>query len=220
MFSNAGGPSSGSEGMTRSPASASGMEQVDELPAHIEQSVQAIARLHAAHERRATPLQLIVDRMTNLVARPAFIGAVTFAVIAWIGVKLALERFAGWRMGPAGFPYLQGAGELATIYITTLVLISQRRRDELSELREQLGLELAIMTEQNVAKLIALNEEMRRDSPLLANRLDPQAEAMSTPADPEAVMVAFKETHEMMMADQAADAAGVQAATRWPADAR
>ena len=86
-------------------------------------------------------------------------------------------------------------------YITALVLMSQRRKDELSELREQLNLELAIMTEKKVAKLIALNEEMRRDHPQLADRVDHQAEAMSKPADPEAVLDAFKETHEVMMAE-------------------
>ena len=38
------------------------------LPPHIEQTAQAIARLHAAHQTRATPLQLVVDRLTAIVA--------------------------------------------------------------------------------------------------------------------------------------------------------
>ena len=82
---------------------------------------------------------------------------------------------------------------LIAIVITTLILTSQRRKDELSELREQLTLELAIMTEQKSAKLIALMEELRRDSPQLANRVDTEAEQMSAPADPETVLEAFKE---------------------------
>jgi uncharacterized membrane protein len=170
------------------------------LPPHIEQSVQAIARLHAAHEKGATPLQSMVDTMTSVVARPAFIGLVTLFVVAWIGGNVVLQRTTGWRFDRPPFPYLQGAGELAAIYITALVLMSQRRKDELSELREQLNLELAIMTEK-VAKLIALNEEMRRDNPQLADRVDHQAVAMAEPVDPEAVLVALRETHEGMMAE-------------------
>jgi uncharacterized membrane protein len=185
------------------PKSAGGNDQSDAMPDHIEQSVQAIARLHANHHKRATPLELVVDRMTAVVARPAFIGAVTFAVIGWIAVNLAMQRLLGWRLDPTGFPNLQGLGELAAIYITTLVLMSQRRKDELSELREQLTLELAILTEQKAAKLIALSEEMRRDNPQLADRIDHQARAMSKPADPEAVLDAFKETHEEMIAEPA-----------------
>lgn len=170
------------------------------LPAHIEQTVQAIARLHAEHHKRAAPFQQIVDRLTAIVANPSFIGVVTLVVIGWIVGNLLLARFVGWRLDGPAFSWLQGAGELAGIYITTLVLMSQRHKDELSELREQLTLEIAIMTEQKSAKIIALMEEMRRDSPALFNRIDAQAEAMATPADPDAVLEAFRETHEDMMA--------------------
>jgi uncharacterized membrane protein len=143
----------------------------------------------------------MVDRLTAIVAQPSFIGVVTLVVIGWIVTNLVLARFFGWRFDGVAFPLLQGAGELAAIYITTLVLMSQRHKDELSELREQLTLEIAIMTEQKGAKIIALIEEMRRDSPTLANRIDRQAEAMATPSDPDAVHAAFRETHEGLMAE-------------------
>jgi uncharacterized membrane protein len=182
-----------------------GSEGEGDLPQHIEQTVQAIARLHAAHDKRATALQRLVDRLTSLFAHPWFIAAVTIAVLAWIAVNLLLQRLLGRSLDGAGFPWLQIAGEMLAIYITTLVLMSQRRKDELSELREQLTLELAILTEQKVAKLIDLQEEARRDNPLLANRVDRQAEAMSAPADPEAVLEAFKETHGNMMAETPED---------------
>jgi len=184
-------------------------------PDHIEQTVQAIARLHAAHHRRATTLEKLVDRTTGLFAQPWFIAAVTLAVAAWIMGDVVLRRVAGHGLDRPGFPWLQLAGELLAIYITSLVLISQRRKDELSELREQLTLELVIMIEQKVAKVIDLHEEARRDNPLLSNRVDAQATAMSAPTDPEAVLEAFKETHATMMteveAEKAADATGLEA---------
>jgi uncharacterized membrane protein len=198
--------------MTSNPPSAAGvpepsLEPPNDLPSHVDQTVKAIAKLHADHHRSATPLQRIVDRMTDVVSHPSFIGAVTMTVIAWIAGNLLLARFAGWRIDGPAFPWLQGAGELGAIYITTLVLISQRRKDELSELREQLTLELAIMTEQKGAKIIALMEEMRRDSPQMVDRVDHQANAMATPADPSAVHEAFKETHEEMLADPSEETA-------------
>jgi uncharacterized membrane protein len=166
------------------------------LPPHIEQTVQAITRLHNAHEERATPLELLVDRLTALVARPAFVGATLAAVAIWIAANLLLRRLVGWSFDRPAFPWLQGAGELAAILITTLILMSQRRKDELSELREQLTLELAIMTEHKGAKLIALMEEMRRDNPMLVNRVDSEADEMSTAADPETVLEAFHEAKD------------------------
>ncbi|HLZ83903.1 MAG TPA: DUF1003 domain-containing protein [Caulobacteraceae bacterium] len=171
------------------------------LPPHIEQTVQTIARLHAAHHRRATTLEKLVDRVTTLFAHPWFIATVALAAGVWIVGDVVLRRAFGHGLDRPGFPWLQLAGELLAICITSLVLMSQRRKDELSELREQLTLELVIMTEQKVAKLIELQEEARRDNPLLADRVDHQAAAMSAPADPEAVLEAFKESHETMLAD-------------------
>jgi uncharacterized membrane protein len=111
-----------------------------------------------------------------------------------------MRRLAGWSFDSPAFPWLQGAGELAAILITTLVLMSQRRKDELSELREQLTLELAIMTEQKGAKLIALIEEMRRDNPMLVNRVDSEADQMSTAADPETVLEAYQDAKDSVAA--------------------
>ena len=132
-------------------------------------------------------------------------GWLTLVIVLWIGVNLALQ-FAGLQTpDPAPFAYLQDAGEGVGLYLTVLILVTQRREDQLTEAREQLTLELAILSEQKSAKIIALLEELRRDSPLIANRVDQEAEAMSTPADPQAVLDAIKETHEDMLDDIAND---------------
>ena len=60
--------------------------------------------------------------------------------------------------------------------------------------RELLTLELTILTEQKVAKAIALLEELRRDSPQIHDRVDRQADVMAQPADPQTVRDAIKET--------------------------
>jgi uncharacterized membrane protein len=91
---------------------------------------------------------------------------------------------------------MQGAISLSALYMTTLILITQRREDELASHREQLILELGILSEQKSAKIIELLEELRRDAPDLRNRVDPEATAMSMAADPQEVLNAIKETHE------------------------
>lgn len=65
----------------------------------------------------------------------------------------------------------------------------------LAQLREQLNLELAILSERKTAKVIQLLEEFRRDSPLMRDRIDHQAESMARPSDPQTVLDAIKETH-------------------------
>jgi hypothetical protein len=42
-----------------------------DLPGHIDDSVRALAELHAEHHRQAAPLQRMVDRAVRLVGRGA-----------------------------------------------------------------------------------------------------------------------------------------------------
>ncbi len=80
--------------------------------------------------------------------------------------------------------------------MTSLILTTQRREDELASLREQLTLELGILSEQKASKIISLLEELRLDNLNIRNRIDLEAAAMSAPADPEAVLEAIKETRD------------------------
>lgn len=166
------------------------------LPAHIEETVEAIARLHAAHEQGASPLQRIVERATRRAGRPAFVALLTVLVVSWITLNLGLMSLGRLPTDAPPFFWLQGAVALTALYMTILILTTQRREDELTGLREQLILELAILGEQKSAKIIALLEELRRDDPHISDRNDPDADALSTPADPNAVLEALKETQD------------------------
>ncbi len=169
-------------------------EGVTGLPPHVEETVQEISRLHAAHEAAASPLQRLVERLTKGAGRPAFAAVLTVLVLSWIGLNLGLAASGLRPLDAPPFYWLQGAVTLSALYMTILILTTQRREDELAGLREQLILELAILTEQKSAKIISLLEELRRDDPNISDREDRQAEALSTPADPNAVADALKET--------------------------
>jgi len=172
------------------------------LPAHIEGTVQSIARLHAEHYQQATRLQRIVDRMTGLMARPGFVGLLTAAVLVWVLANLGASWVGLEPIDPPPFAALATVVSLLALYMTALILATQRREDQLAGHREQLTLELAILGEQKSAKIIELLEEMRRDDPSLRNRVDHEAAAMSTPADPQAVLDAIKDSHEeVVLAD-------------------
>ena len=62
------------------------------LPAHIEQTVQAIAKLQADHHQEAGTLQRVVERLTAWIGRPRFIALLTALIGLWITLNLA----AGW----------------------------------------------------------------------------------------------------------------------------
>ena len=154
------------------------------LPAHIEDTVQAIARFHAEHHDRATPLERMIEGLTARAGSPKFIGLLTVAVVAWISLNVTLSLSGHAPLDEPPFYWMQGVVGLAALYMTSLILTTQRRDDQLASLREQLTLELGILSEQKAAKIIELLEEMRRDDPHIRNRLDPEAVAMSNPCRP------------------------------------
>ena len=169
------------------------------LPAHIEATVEAIARLHSEHHRKATPFQRFTEGLTARAAQPTFIAWLTILVAIWIGSNLAMMSFGRTPFDPPPFGWLEGAASLAALYMTVLILSTQRRDDELASHREQLTLELAILGDQKAAKIIDLLEELRRDHPSIHNRVDHEAHAMSKPADPQAVFNAIKDSQEEML---------------------
>ncbi len=172
------------------------MTDAPTLPSHIEQTVETIAELHRAHHRRATPSQRVVAQLTAVVGRPRFVVAVTVVFALWVGLNGVIKLMGHAPPDPPPFSYMQAITGIAGVYIMVLILITQKRENELSEARDQLTLELAIVNEQKSAKIISLLEELRRDLPALPNRPDPEADRLSEPADPQAVMDALRATTE------------------------
>jgi uncharacterized membrane protein len=88
------------------------------------------------------------------------------------------------------------AATLFSLLLVLLLLVAQKHEDELNAHRDTLTLELAILTEHKIAKVIQLLEELRRDSPHVQDRDDPQARQMAEPADAGSVLAAVREKDE------------------------
>ena len=134
-----------------------------------------------------------MDRLTAIVGLPGFAAALTISIALWLSANV-VARLLGLRVvDPPPFVWLQGAVTMGALYVAILILTTQRREEQLSSQRGQLMLELAILNDQKSSKIIELLEEFRRDNPMIADRIDNAARAMSTPSDHWAVMDAIKE---------------------------
>lgn len=131
----------------------------ESLPSHIEETIRTIARLHADHHQRATPFQRAVDRVTALLSGSRFIGILAVVVAGWIALNLLAAAFGARPVDPPPFSWLGSAVSLISLFMVVLILATQRREDELAQQREQLILELAILSEQKTTKVIQLLEE-------------------------------------------------------------
>ena len=73
---------------------------------------------------------------------------------------------------------------MSAFLVALLILTTQRHEDVLAERRAQLTLQIAVLAEKKIAKVIELLEEQRRDNPMLADRVDAEANSMARAADP------------------------------------
>jgi uncharacterized membrane protein len=167
-----------------------------DLPSHVEDTVQAVARFQASHDAAASTLQRLIERTTRRAGSPTFIALLTVLVIGWIAFNLGLIVFGHRPIDKPPFFWLQGVVALTALYMTVFILTTQRRDDKLAGLRDQLTLELSILSEQKSAKIIELLEELRRDDPHMPDRQDDHAAALAKPADPNAVLDALKDKQD------------------------
>ncbi|HEX5322161.1 MAG TPA: DUF1003 domain-containing protein, partial [Capsulimonadaceae bacterium] len=72
------------------------------------------------------------------------------------------------------------------------VLITQNRQGKLDAQRDELDLQINLLTEQRTAKIVELLEELRRDLPSVPNRPDPVADALKETVDPHIVLTALE----------------------------
>jgi uncharacterized membrane protein len=147
---------------------------------------------------KPTPIEsnAAIELITRRAASPAFVGYLKLVVVGWVALNLTLMALRRAPLDEPPFPWLQGMIALSALYMAVFILATQRREDKLAGLRDQLTLELSILSEQKSAKIIELLEELRRDLPSISNRPDESAQALSSPADPKAVLHALQDTQE------------------------
>jgi uncharacterized membrane protein len=160
------------------------------IPDHVGKAVRSVTQLHSEHHGRATSPQRAVNNVAAVMGRPWFIALVGFIVVAWAAANLIAARLGVGAIDPPPFAWLEVAATLFSLLLVVLLLVAQKHEDELNAHRDTLTLELAILSEHKIAKVIQLLEELRRDSPHVHDRDDPQAQQMSEPADAGSVLAA------------------------------
>jgi uncharacterized membrane protein len=158
------------------------------VPSHIAETIQSIALLHAEHHRKSSFSERVADRATAFVGRPVFLLMLVMATGMWIGVNLLVRAEGGAPLDPPPFVWLGLALSGSGLLVAILILVTQRRADRFAGLREQMTLEATLLTEQKTRKIIELIEELRRDSPQIIDRLDQEAQQMSSKSEPRTVL--------------------------------
>jgi uncharacterized membrane protein len=161
-------------------------EQAD-LIAH---NVERIARV----EQRDRIGMGVADHVANAIT--AFAGSVSFVMVhvAWFGAWLLLN-LTDWAFDPPPFGVLTVIVSLEAIFLSTFVLISQNRQAMQADRRAQVDLQVNLIAEQEVTKLIQLVREVH-DYLGIDRDHDPELEHMEQPTHVEKVADAVDEVRE------------------------
>jgi len=145
------------------------------LSDHIGQNVENVVALQKRESEGVSASQLRLERLSRFVGRPLYLVGVLWFVALWISINTAVSYLGIAPVDPAPFPWLEGLLTLVALLTTTVVLIAQNRQTRLAQQRAHLSLQLNMLTEQKVTKVIHLLEELRRDLPMVRDRHDAQA---------------------------------------------
>jgi uncharacterized membrane protein len=166
------------------------------VPHHVAETVETIAELHKRAEREVPRHQRSIDALTDLLGRSFSVFLIMGGVFLWVTVNSLLLSLGAMPPDPPPFAFLQAASSVGAFMAAAMVLSTQGRQRKRAEELERLDLQVNLLAEQKLAKLISLVEELRRDMPNVVNRVDPLAEAMTQAVDPHAVAEAIKQTLE------------------------
>jgi uncharacterized membrane protein len=161
------------------------------LSAHIDQNIESILALQKREWETVGVAQRRVEAVGRWLGRPLYLVGLLTAIAMWVSVNVIRQARGSWD--PPPFEFLDGVMTLISLITTTIVLIAQNRQTKLEKQHTHLELQVSLLTEQKVTKLINLIEELRRDMPMVKDRHDPHAEALQESADTAKVVTALEE---------------------------
>lgn len=124
-------------------------------------SRRIISSLKAEEDRKRKPQERIADFLTRI------FGSITFLILNiiwftfWIVMNLGL--ISGFKpFDPYPFNLLTMTVSLEAICLAVIVLISQNRASKVDDLREEVDLQVDIITEEELTKLMKIVEALAK----------------------------------------------------------
>ena len=163
-------------------------------------NVQAIQRLERATDRGHGPIAALADKVSGFCGSPTFLAVHVLWFAAWIGGNVWLGKRA---FDPYPFTFLTLVVSLEAIFLSAFILISQNRASRVSDLRNQLDLQINLLTEQENTKQLEILQRIAK-AVGVAERDDPSLAALEQATRPEQLAEQIVKASD----ERAAEAAG------------
>ncbi|RYZ11796.1 MAG: DUF1003 domain-containing protein [Comamonadaceae bacterium] len=154
------------------------------MNALVERNIQALIERRRS-ERRSTGLQeKVADAITRFAGSMPFVYLHLALYGGWIVVNLGWTPFP--KFDPT-FVVLAMAASVEAIFISTFVMISQNRMAVLADQRADLDLQISLLSEHEITRLVMLVTDIARHLELPSAQ-DPSLNALAKDIAPERVL--------------------------------
>ncbi len=156
-------------------------------------NIHAVASFSHKEAAAVSSLQTAIERISTFIGSASYFVAVVLFILVWAGANAWAIKH-GWRaLDAPPYPWLQGIVSSNALLLTIAVLIRQNRMLRLEAHHRHLDLQINILTEQKVTKILQLLDEMGRELPALRGMSNTEVTELTKPADPGAILEAVKE---------------------------
>uniref|UniRef100_E6PJ03 DUF1003 domain-containing protein n=1 Tax=mine drainage metagenome TaxID=410659 RepID=E6PJ03_9ZZZZ len=158
----------------------------------VDEAIESIAELERKAEDDVSGHQRWIERVTKRIGQPRMVYGIVAFVALWVGSNALLHLTHLVTPDPPPFLWLQGIVSFTALLMTVLILTTEHRLTQITVLRNRLDLQINLLTERKVAKIIAMLDEMRRDSPSIPTHYDPEVRELRERMDPQEVVEAME----------------------------
>jgi len=160
-------------------------------------NLEVVANFHDREEASISGIQQSIERVSAFFGSPWYFAFCVLFIIGWMTIN-TMGAHRGWHfVDPPPFAVMDGLVSANALLLTIGVLIRQNRMARLAEHRSHLDLQINLLTEQKVTKILQIVDELQRDLTSLRGRPEThtqeQMQEMTKPADANALLNAIKQ---------------------------
>jgi len=167
-------------------------ESIGELSASEQENLDILATYYEREDAELSGVQVVIERISAFFGSPAYFAFAVAFIVFWIGVNWVGAHLGWAHVDRPPFFWLQGIVSANALLLTIAVLIRQNRMAQQAGHRAHLDLQINLLTEQKVSKILQVLHTRSREPAMSSRVHDSEVADLAKPADPEAMLTAIK----------------------------
>ncbi len=169
------------------------LESSEKVQAHLQEHIDLIARHEQEFLAQRTQSEKLGDRMASFIGSLTYVSLHVVIFVLWVGWNW-LPSLRIYRFDPAPFPFLAVLLAFEAILVASFILMRQSRISRRSEERDQLMLQMLLLSERELTALLGMERQMAHRMGLHGIAADQEITQLSQQTSIDELAQGLKET--------------------------